>query len=179
MKTKMQSLGGNQNFSLRIFTLRSRRTSKTLIEMKLMNRKVRFNPFRRRHSKHVDVAPSPPERDDTDTEKSVSIDDKEYGECKRRQLSPLSSIMAKFIVESAEKTYNSIESDLERSEFADSIEFVLNSVRNGKDVPQQRNSVVELLAKTTRATMESIDNEEEQDVFLRGISDRWNSSATR
>mmetsp|Transcript_895 Transcript_895/g.1923 ORF Transcript_895/g.1923 Transcript_895/m.1923 type:complete len:148 (+) Transcript_895:218-661(+) len=138
--------------------------------MKLINRNLRFNPFRsfrrERCCKHADVAPSP----HLIVRKCVSMDQIKEGKIhEQMQLSPLPTIVSKFIVESAEKTYNNITSDCERSDFADSLELVLSSVREGKEIPHQHNAVIELLAKTTRATLDSIDDKEEQDLFLRGI----------
>ena len=137
--------------------------------MKLVNRNLRINPFRRRRSgdTHIQCGSG-----------VHQIVDDNTSHCEQQQLSPLPSMVSKFIVESAEKTYNNIESGSERLDFAESLDFALSSVREGKVIPQQRNSVVDLLAKTTRATLDSIDSEEEQDLFLRDISYKLNYDTT-
>eukprot|EP00536_Pseudo-nitzschia_multiseries_P013945 jgi/Psemu1/310396/fgenesh1_kg.634_\ len=132
-----------------------------------MTRNARLNPFRtKRCYNHGDVAPSL----DIVVPTYSSIDQIKDGRINEQlKLSPLPAIVSKFIIESAEKAYKNMDSEDERSEFADSLEFVLSSVMDGKEIPQQRNPVIELLAKTTLATLDSIDDEEEQDLFLRGI----------
>mmetsp|Transcript_27967 Transcript_27967/g.61616 ORF Transcript_27967/g.61616 Transcript_27967/m.61616 type:complete len:152 (-) Transcript_27967:104-559(-) len=141
--------------------------------MKLIKRNIRINPFRRRRSGDTYFKRGRSTSSSSSSSVDQIVDDSDSdntSDCEELQLSALPSMVSKFIVESAEKAYNNMESGSERLDFAESLDFALSSVREGKVIPQQRNSVVDLLAKTTRATLDSIDSEEEQALFLRGIS---------
>ena len=91
-----------------------------------------------------------------------------------RSLSPLSSLVSKFIAENAVKTHNSIDDETERTKFIVSLRDALRSVRDGKrplsfssetDSLSSTEKVIDFLAETTGSTLLSMEDEHEREYF--------------
>jgi hypothetical protein len=93
-------------------------------------------------------------------------------------LSPLADILSGFIVDSAQRTYQNLESETERNEFLLGLQQALESIGIGKE-PSVKNTVVRLLAETVQSALESIDNDAERNRFLRYLSDHLNQVGQR
>jgi len=89
----------------------------------------------------------------------------------RKQLSPLSTLVSKFIADNARKTHDSIEDENERRDFVADLCETLESVRDGKErrpskslTPRASNTsqVIDFFAETTKSTLDSIQDEDER-----------------
>lgn len=99
-----------------------------------------------------------------------NIKKKESNSQKSKQLSPLSSIVSKFIADNARKTFDSIDDEQERKNFISDLRDTLKSVRDGTKRPPRRSlsktsDVIVFFADTTENTLFSIVDEEERTSF--------------
>merc|ERR1712178_602034 len=87
-------------------------------------------------------------------------------------LSPLPTMMSKFIAESAIKTYDSLQTEDERTIFLNTLRQEMRSALEGKepghldDLDSSSVSVINFLVKTMKCTFDSINGEKERVVFV-------------
>jgi len=87
-----------------------------------------------------------------------------------RRISPLSALVSKFITENARNIHDSIKDEKERRDFVFDLCETLDSVGDGKERPSRRSlssasSVIDFFVETTKNTLDSIEDEEEQIAF--------------
>jgi hypothetical protein len=93
-----------------------------------------------------------------------------------RRLSPLSTLVSKFIADNARKTHDCIEDEKERIDFVFDLREILDSVRDGKERPPRKSvycassHVIDFLAEMTESTLDSIQDEEERIGFKEHLS---------
>ncbi len=83
------------------------------------------------------------------------------------RLSPLSTLVSKFIAENARKIHDSIQDEKERRDFVLDLRESLTSLRSGKERAQRRSlasvsDVIDFFAATTQGTVSSMHDEEER-----------------
>ena len=115
-------------------------------------------------------------------ERALSLDTKAESETqkkplspKKRLLSPLPTLVSKFIAENARKTLDSIEDKQEKRDFVSDLCETLKSVRDGKKRPPRRTlsppwGVIIFFADTTESTLGSIADEEERSSFTEHLT---------
>merc|ERR1712124_94377 len=94
-------------------------------------------------------------------------------------LSPLSKMMSKFIAESAVKTYDSLQTEDERTIFLSTLRQEMRSALEGKepghldDLDSSSVSVINFLVKSMKCTFDSINGEKERVVFVQNLRDNF------
>ena len=92
----------------------------------------------------------------------------------RKQLSPLSTLVSKFIADNARTTHDSIEGEKEQRDFVTDLCETLESVRDGKERPPSKSltprasntsQVIDFFAETTKSTLDSIQDKDERIEF--------------
>jgi hypothetical protein len=92
----------------------------------------------------------------------------------RKQLSPLSTLVSKFIADNARTTHDSIEDEKEQRDFVTDLCETLESVRDGKERPPSKSltprasntsQVIDFFAETTKSTLDSIQDKDERIEF--------------